>query len=74
VKDEGYDPSGSGLVEVDWETIGQRMVRNEVAVIAERWHWSPDVILRMAVRTRRSYWHRVIDFIEQEKHASKSKG
>lgn len=68
------NPGSSGLAEVDWETAGQQMIRNEVACIAERWKWPPDAILHMPTRTRRSYWHRVIEFVEQEKSAYRKQG
>lgn len=65
------DPLSSGLGEVDWETAGQRMVRNEVSMIAERWKWPPDAVLHLPMRVRKSYWHRMMEFVEQEKQAAK---
>jgi hypothetical protein len=62
-----------GLREVDWETAGQRAVRNEVAMLAERWKWGAESVLRLPVRMRKSYWHRMIEFVEQEKQAMKKK-
>jgi hypothetical protein len=70
---EQGDPLSSGLGEVDWETAGQRMVRNEVSMLAERWKWHPDDVVRLTVRMRKSYWHRMIEFVEQEKQAIKKK-
>lgn len=48
-----------GLSELGFETQGQRMVRNDVAYLAERWGWSPSQILALPVRTRRAYCYRV---------------
>jgi hypothetical protein len=72
VRPEGGEPDGGGgLSEVDWETAGQRMVRNELAVFAERWGWEKDRVLQMPVKVRKSYWHRMIEFVEREKRSAK---
>ena len=67
-KPEG-DISAGGMREIDWETMGQRTVRHEVAMLAERWGWNRSAILELRVRERKAYCYRVIEYAERESKA-----
>lgn len=49
------------------ETRGQRVLYNEAAMLAERWGWEYERVLRLSPRTRRAFCYRVKEVADRER-------
>lgn len=60
--------------DADWETFGERRLRTEVVLLAERFRWSPSEVLRLTRDEMASYVARARFLNERDRDAAKGGG